>query len=171
MGVLSDHVHWEFAADASGRASATLMIPGMPKLVLGGDEAHVYRYKAFIQFPRPHGMEIHALSGFIGTDRGDIVEADIEADGSAWSSPPGIKARGIRLPPLCSLHKEIMGNYPAYHHVQVTPPIIEPNGLHITLICRVNGEQANPEHLRFGSLTAMVHFGLIIHGVITNAGT
>jgi hypothetical protein len=137
MGVLSDHVHWEFAADASGRASATLMIPGMPKLVLGGDEAHVYRYKAFIQFPRPHGMEIHALSGF----------------------------------PLCSLHKEIMGNYPAYHHVQVTPPIIEPNGLHITLICRVNGEQANPEHLRFGSLTAMVHFGLIIHGVITNAGT
>jgi len=136
--------------DKRGMKSWTLQLPQMPVMVLGGDEERVYRRTWRVPFVSNHVVDIYEAWSFIGVDRGDVVEADIEV-----STMEGTRYH------LRSEHKESMMSYDAWWSC---PASAASEGAVVSVTCRVNGRQQDIDHPRYGSLTARVHFGLVLNG-------
>ncbi len=141
-------IHWK-AHRAGAVITQTLVWPDgyWPQTVQGGDESLVFRRKW--RSTLADKMIAVGVWTFIGLDRGDIVEADIDVYG-----------QGIPLAHR-SLHKEGVATYDAWKYHPVGPGVsVQRVAVH--LACRVNGEN---EHLA-NRLSARVHYGLQIVGFV-----
>ena len=137
-------------ADQRGLRSWTLRLPQMPVMIFGGCEELVYRRIWTVPFASNDLVDIFEVWSFIGVDRGDIVEADIEV----------ASLEGVRYH-LRSEHKESMMSYDAWWGC---PASVASRGAVVSVVCRVNGRQQDSDHPRHGTLTARVHFGLVLNG-------
>lgn len=141
--------HWRVSdPDALGRRSCYLVMPFMPVNVRGGSEAYVYR-RAW-EVPLPEELTIVKVSTFIGLDRGDIVEADIELR----AKPSGFWFYQR------SLHKELW--YMTFEAWETKAVAVRTEIIEVSVVCRVNGKNRNQDHPRYGTLTARVHFGVVL---------
>ncbi len=122
-----------------------------PQTVFGGSEQNVYRRSWLSTLD----TEIRPLDiwTFIGLDRGDIVEADVEV----------YTEKGIPLV-LRSLHKEVSGIFDAWQHNCL--PYLEPiRIIRVVATCRVNGRNVFGRNvLLHKRLEARFHLGVIIIG-------
>jgi hypothetical protein len=123
--------------DADGRRTATWAFP--VHTVKGGDEAWVYHERVDLDCSAfTHVTEVES---FIGLERGDEVEAAVDLTSTGGYS---LYTR--------SEHKEIPGDYDAWHSQPVSYHLGNPLTLELT--CRVTGN--NPQ----GKLIAGVQFEL-----------
>ena len=145
----NDKPKWE-SHQAGDLIVQTLVWPDgyWPVIVQGGKESLVLRRSWRTRMPVP--MSPVGVWTFIGLDRGDIVEADIDVYG-----PKGI--------PLAhrSMHKEGMISYDAWRYCPIGA-MGALRRIRLDIVCRVNGIN---EHLG-NRLSARVHYGLQIVGFV-----
>ena len=125
-----------------------------PIIVWGGDEAYVFRQGRKLQ---RGGHLIARIRPFMGLDRGDLVEMDLEIQ----------DVDGIPLADPISFHKEVMTAYNAYHPmITLDHPV---DRILVATTCRVTGPNmafTTEELVREGRpsrLSARAHWGLWIY--------
>ena len=144
-------IKWKKSETENNLIAQTMEFPDKywPVPIFGGDEKNVFRrsWKTSLSATTiPKGIWT-----FIGLDRGDIVEGDIEV----WTQ------KGLPLV-LRSFHKEALGNFDAwqFNPIEYIGPI---RRLRVGTTCRVNGK--NVIH---GGLQARFHIGIIIVGYMSD---
>lgn len=136
--------------DGDNRYSLYVDIPDQPVRFSGGNEAFVYR--RLYDLSLPPGSVVERVSSFIGTDRGDVVEADVEI----------YSLGGLRIYQR-SLHKECGCAYDAWSTEPVSYRAMAAsrrNVLRVVLVARTTGENNNPHRDHYRRLESRVHFGL-----------
>lgn len=145
----AEDITWVVNTDEeSGLVSYTLRWPKdyMPVTVRGGSEDLVYRRKWLISLPEK--IAITQIWTFMGLDRGDLVEMDVEID----------TEHGVPLVRR-SLHKETYVVYDAWEVKEISTPV-RAQALNVGLLGRVTG-------INWASkLQARCHWGIRIVGVI-----
>jgi hypothetical protein len=115
-------------------------------MVKGGSEDLVYRQR--IEIPFDETVVIYKASTFIGLDRGDVVEADVELEAVG----------GFRFYQR-SFHKEWLVSYEAWLTKAIS---VTTDRVTVVLLCRVNGTQQNSEHPRYKQGSARFHAGVVL---------
>lgn len=122
---------------------------GHEDVVWGGNEDFVLRQS--FRVPNTKGRHIKYIWTFIGLDRGDIAEVDI----NIYDGVVSLVHRSLHnVTEWDAWQRGTLGEeeYKLDHTLR--------HNLHIIILCRTNGKQNNPEHPRFGTLTTRPHYGI-----------
>lgn len=133
---------------ANGVLTLTLNLPDMPVTIQGGSEDYVYRRNWFVPFGG-ESLYIRSVSTFIGLDRGDLAEVDIELEMDKKGGP-----RVYRR----SFHRhDGYSSFESWHYKDIDARTL---GLAVSLCgrcCGVNKES--------GNLVCRAHYGIIVEAV------
>lgn len=144
---MAEVIRWSLSRPDPYLVSQAMLFPKgfWPITVRGGDEVHVWKRS----WKTTLNVEVEPIGvwTFIGLDRGDIVEADVEV----------YTENGTPLV-LRSVHKETLAMYDAWQYNKVR----EVGGVRLVKVfmsCR-----AGVNELLGDRLSARIHFGVIIIG-------
>ena len=145
---MSGAIRWSLSCPDPYLVSQAMIFPKgyWPITVKGGSEAETW--KRTWQTTLNVKVEPVGVWTFIGMDRGDIVEADVEV--YTQNGTPIV---------LRSVHKEVPATYDAWQYNKVD----EVGGVRqvkVFMACRVNGKNLHLDD----RLSARIHYGVIIIG-------